>query len=95
MSAKRSIFLAAYDVRERKRLRNALKVARAYASGGQKSAHECWLTESEIDNLLSSMSDTLDTACDSFMLIPLSVAKPVRTFGVAAQPANPDYFYMG
>lgn len=40
----RQLFLAAYDVREPKRLQKALHVLRDYTCGGQKSVFECYLT---------------------------------------------------
>ncbi len=43
----RALHLIAYDVAHPKRLRRALHIVRHHASGGQKSAHECWLTGTE------------------------------------------------
>ncbi len=41
----RCLYLIAYDVRVPNRLVAALHLTRRYATGGQKSVHECWLTE--------------------------------------------------
>ncbi len=40
----RTLYLVAYDVRRPSRLRKALRVLKDYASGGQKSAFECYLS---------------------------------------------------
>lgn len=42
--SERNLYLAAYDVGDDNRLRAALHCARAYATGGQQSVHEVWLT---------------------------------------------------
>src|SRR5260221_537392 len=39
----RILYLVAYDISHPRRLARALKTMRAYATGGQKSVHECWL----------------------------------------------------
>lgn len=91
----RRLFLAAYDVREPARLRRALRVAKTYACGGQKSAFECWLTEIETEKLLHEMSCVLDHSSDEFALIPLDPRRTPLILGVAVAPADPDFFYFG
>lgn len=91
----RKLYLAAYDVREPKRLARALRVIRGFASGGQKSAYECWLTPAEIADLKCSMSDVLDFEEDCFALIPLNPRRPITPLGVAVPPVDPDYYYVG
>lgn len=90
----RQLYLAAYDVRCKKRLRLALKVCRAFASGGQKSAHECWLTPPERALLLHNMRLVIDEDEDQFALIALDPRRPVATLGTAVPPANPEFFYF-
>lgn len=43
----RTLHLAAYDISEPRRLVAALKLMRAFATGGQKSVHELYLTPAE------------------------------------------------
>ena len=43
----RDLYLVAYDIREPRRLRKMLYLLKEYASGGQKSAFECYLTAGE------------------------------------------------
>jgi len=92
---RRSLFVAAYDVRAPRRLAKALRIIKGYASGGQKSAYECWLSAVERRALLDEMADVLDMTVDSFALIPLEVRTPVATLGVAVKPTDPDFFYFG
>lgn len=90
----RKLFLAAYDVRDPKRLRAALRVIKGFASGGQKSAYECWLTPAERDELLEEMAEVMDLSVDSFTIIPLEPRRPMAALGIATKPANPAFFYL-
>lgn len=91
----RSLYLAAYDVADDRRLRAALQCVRAFATGGQKSVHECWLSAAEKGDLLATMAQILWEEEDSFLLIRLDPRQRVHTLGVAVQPGNPDWFYLG
>lgn len=91
----RSLFLAAYDIRDHGRLRRALKAVKQYSSGGQKSAYECSLAPNDIRDLFSNMRDVMDLDEDSFGLIPLDPRRRVLTLGRALKPADPDFFYFG
>ena len=91
----RFLHLACYDVAEPRRLIAALKLARVYATGGQKSVHELFLTPAERSRLTEDMSVLLDLDTDRFMLIRLDPRSRVHTLGKAVPPADPDYFYVG
>lgn len=90
----RDLFLAAYDVTDPGRLRQGLELVKGYATGGQKSAYECFLSPAEVKALLSDMADVLDSVEDRFMLIRLDPRARVYTLGVATEPADPGYFYF-
>jgi len=92
--AERNLWLAAYDVRDPKRLRLALRVLKAYSTGGQRSVFECFLTEAERHRLLAEIGQVL-AAEDSFLLVMLDPRSPVRTLGIAVPPADPPFFYVG
>ncbi len=91
----RSLYLAAYDVCHARRLAAALKLVRAYASGGQKSAHEIHLTDTERQRLLGDMRRLLDDAEDSFMLIRLDPRAAIETLGRAVPPSDAACMYFG
>ena len=91
----RDFFLAAYDVAAPRRLRAALALVRGYATGGQKSVHEIFLTVAERRELLHAMAQSLDEAADRFFLLRLDPRSRIYALGVAARPADPDYFYLG
>jgi CRISPR-associated protein Cas2 len=91
----RSLFLAAYDVADPRRLRAALDLVKGYATGGQKSVHECFLTAGERAWLLFSMSALLKEADDSFLLLRLDPRARVLTLGKAVEPVDAPYFHVG
>ena len=67
----RTLHLACYDVAQPRRLSAALKLARRYATGGQKSAHELFLTPAERDTLVADMRALLLVETDRFLLLRL------------------------
>jgi CRISPR-associated protein Cas2 len=91
----RQLYLAAYDISCNRRLRKALYVIRAYASGGQKSVFECYLTPAEKKLLSAEIATVIDPLEDRFMLIRLLGAKHVHTLGKAVIPQDGSYFYVG
>ncbi len=93
MSARR-LYLAAYDITDPKRLRRALDVVRDYATGGQKSVHECFLTDHERNELLERMDDIITTE-DRFFLLRVTPRRKPRALGQARLPTEPRYFYVG
>lgn len=91
----RDLYLAAYDVSDPGRLRASLDLVKAYATGGQKSAYEIFLTKAERARLLLDMAQVLDEEEDSFLLLRLDPRSRVHTLGVATEPVDPPYFYFG
>ena len=91
----RELYLAAYDISEPRRLTAALKLARAYATGGQKSMHEIYLTPAERSALVDDMRLLLALETDRFLLLRLDPRSRVHTLGKAVPPSDPDYFYVG
>lgn len=92
--ARRDLYLAAYDVSDPVRLREALKVLKNYACGGQKSVFECYLTAAERRVLIDQIREVLDLVEDRFLLLQLGHGARVRALGVAVVPADPDFFYV-
>lgn len=92
--ATRTLYLAAYDIRDPRRLRQALYVLKGFACGGQKSVFECYLFPHERDELLYRVEQVIDLDEDRFLVVPLH-AGAVQVLGVAVQPLDPDFFYIG
>ncbi len=93
MSA-RHLYLAAYDVANPRRLAAALDLLRGFATGGQKSVHEVFLTPAEKREVLHAMSLILDEDEDRFLLLRLDPHARCHTLGLASAPVDPAYFYI-
>ena len=91
----RQLYIAAYDISCNRRLRKALYVVRGYASGGQKSVFECFLTPAEKAQLLDAINTIIDPAEDRFILLKLMGAKHIKTLGKAVLPQDGSFFYVG
>jgi CRISPR-associated protein Cas2 len=94
-TAHRHLHLACYDVSTPERLLAALRLTRVYATGGQKSVHELYLSPSERTHLIEDMSALLNLDTDRFLLLRLDPRSKVHALGVAVRPADPDHFYVG
>ena len=92
--SQRHLYLAAYDVADPGRLRQALKILRGYASGGQKSVFECFLSDAEKFQLLAQMGDLLDLEEDRFVLVRLDPRAKVRTLGIGIAPNDAAFIYI-
>lgn len=90
----RDLYLAAYDVKNARRLRASLDLVRGYATGGQKSVHECYLSPAEHASLLHDMMLVLEEE-DRFLLLRLDPRSRVHTLGCAEEPQDNPYFYIG
>ena len=90
----RNLYLITYDIRQARRLRAALKATRGFATGGQKSVHECWLTDAERADLLANLSMIINDE-DSLMCIRLDPRQKVITLGRALSPSDGNCFYVG
>ena len=92
---KRILFIAAYDISNARRLRQALKIIRAYASGGQKSVFECFLNAAEKAELLAEIEAVIDEDEDRFFLLKLDGRCQVFTLGKAVPPQDGSFYYVG
>lgn len=92
--SKRTLYIAAYDISDADRLRDALYVLKGYASGGQKSVFECFLTEPEKNSLVEAVKSVIDVSEDRFFLVRLDPRMRVRVMGIAVEPVDPEFFYI-
>lgn len=91
----RDLYLAAYDIADPTRLRHALHAVKGYATGGQKSVFECFLSAGEQSALLADVRDMLDLDDDVFMLLRLDPRAKVIALGIGVAPDDPPFFYYG
>jgi len=92
---KRKLHIAAYDVKDASRLRHMLHVVKDYATGGQKSAYECFLSKKEKQQLIERVLQTLDLSEDRFACIQLRKTNQPKVLGKAQKPVDIGYFYIG
>ena len=90
----RRLYVAAYDIREPRRLREALKVMKGYSTGGQKSVFECFLTEREHSRVLTEMGAVIDVGQDDFLIVRIDDPERCSALGIGAPPRNPPFFWV-
>ncbi|MHB8743778.1 MAG: CRISPR-associated endonuclease Cas2 [Sulfuricaulis sp.] len=91
----RNLYLAAYDIADSTRLRHALHAVKGFATGGQKSVFECFLSVGERGTLLSEVRGLLDSDEDAFILLRLDPRAKVIALGIGVAPDDPPFFYHG
>lgn len=95
VTMQRQLFLVAYDIRQPRRLYKVHQVLKDYASGGQKSAYECYLSHAERRELLHRAIDVIDKDEDTLLVIRLVSRDAVETLGKAVKPVDELYTYLG
>ncbi|PXF28686.1 CRISPR-associated protein Cas2 [Pokkaliibacter plantistimulans] len=89
------LYIAAYDVRDPSRLRQALYVLKDFASGGQKSVFECYLTPAEKRLLLSRIREVINENIDAFLLVRLPAPHRIEVLGQGILPLNDEWMIIG
>ena len=93
--ANRHLYIAAYDIAHPKRLRKVHIAVKSYATGGQKSAYECFLTPAEREGLIVEVRTLFDDNEDRFALLRVEErAKPILK-GIALPAVDPNFYYVG
>ncbi len=87
---KRRLYLVAYDISNNRSRSAALKVCRQFATGGQKSLHECWLSDGERETLLATLKQIINTATDRITLVGLDARQTTHTLGRGTKPLDPS-----
>jgi CRISPR-associated protein Cas2 len=91
----RALHLVAYDITRPRRLRRALHAVRAHATGGQKSAHECFLSPPERHALLARLRGIAHPRADRLLAIRLDPRSPPRGLGTARPPLKGAFIIIG
>lgn len=91
----RTLYLIAYDIREPKRLNRVRYFLKGYSTGGQKSVYECFLSESELKFVLSKLNKLIKKDEDRIHVFTLDGRSRTHVLGIAIQPKDPSFFYIG
>lgn len=60
--------IVAYDISDNRKRRAALRILREWRLDGQKSVHECLLTDAEAAELVIQLSEVIDDDTDRLLL---------------------------
>lgn len=91
----RTLYLIAYDIREDKRLNSVRYFLKGYSTGGQKSVYECFLTDGEIKFVMSRIKMLILEIEDRVHIFRMDGRSRTHAIGIAVQPKDPEYFYIG
>ena len=92
---KRSLYIAAYDIADPSRLRRMHLVVKGFATGGQKSVFECFLSASEKRQLQSQACNLMDETEDRFALLRIEERTRPLLYGIAVEAKDPEFYYVG
>ncbi len=93
--ATRGLYIAAYDVADPNRLRKVHQVVKGYATGGQKSVFECFLSPRERTVLISQVRSIIDERQDRFAILQIQEKTKPILLGIATPVVDPDFYYVG
>lgn len=91
----RTLYLVAYDIRNENRLTKVHHFLKGFSTGGQKSVYECFLTDADLRLVLDGLKKLILTSEDRIHVFTLDGRSRTHTLGIAVQPRDPSYFYIG
>lgn len=91
----RLLYIASYDITQNKRRRKVHAAIKQVATGGQKSAYECYVSDKERNDLFRICTSIVDQTDDRFALLPIEMTSEPILCGTAIAPIDPEFFYVG
>ena len=91
----RTLHLIAYDIASDKRLAGVRHFLKGYSTVGQKSVYECFLTDGELKEVTAQLERLIDTEEDRLHIFRMDGRSRTHVLGIAHQPKDPAYFYVG
>ncbi len=91
----RTLYIIAYDIVDDKRLNRVRYFLKGYSTGGQKSVYECFLTDGELKFVISNLKRLVLDIEDRVHIFQLDGRSKTHVLGIALQPKDPSYFYIG
>lgn len=68
---------------------------KGYSTGGQKSAYECFLTDGELRLVIQVLGSLIAADEDRIHIFRMDARSETHALGIAIQPHDPAYFYIG
>ncbi len=90
----RHLFLIAYDSPCPKRQTRFRKTLKLSATGGQKSAYECWLTVAELQETMQTLRSQIDREEDRLFVLKLDPRARTHALGTATTPSNEAFLLI-
>jgi len=91
----RTLYLVAYDITQPRRLGKVRRILKEYATGGQLSVYECFLTDGERARVEAALLKCINPEKDRVHIFTMDARSRTHTLGIAVQPRDPAYFYVG
>ena len=91
----RTLYLIAYDITNNRRLNRVRQFLKGYSTGGQKSVYECFLTDGELRYVKKKIERLIDEDEDRVHIFTMDGRSRTHALGIAVQPKDPEYFYIG
>ncbi len=91
----RTLYLIAYDITNDGRLNHVRHFLKGYSTGGQKSVYECFLTDGELRYVKKKIERLIDEDEDRVHIFTMDGRSRTHALGIAVQPKDPEYFYIG
>jgi len=91
----RTLYLIAYDITNDRRLNRVRQFLKGYSTGGQKSVYECFLTDGELRYVKRKLERLIDDEDDRVHIFTMDGRSRTHALGIAVQPKDPEYFYIG
>ena len=90
-----SLYIATCEVADPRRLHRLHQAIRQYATGGQKSVFECFLTPAMRRALIGRALSIIDEGKDRFALLQVEERTKPILLGTAIPAADPNFQYIG
>jgi len=94
MSSKRSVIVA-YDISSNKTRRLIYKILKVWRIDGQKSVHECRLTNRQAEELFVEINEPVDQDSDRLLMVWLAQNRKILIRGIARDLVNCRNRYGG
>ena len=70
-------------------------ILKGYSTGGQKSVYECFLTDGELRQVTGRIKGLIKSDEDRVHIFTMDGRSRTHALGIAVQPKDPAYFYIG